>query len=1236
MKLPFLYFAGWLLLLSVVLKADDANLFDLENLSAEVETVEGVSGQQAIVSLEGGANIPLKGPFPLEAGSLSLWISPQNWDGSEEDFVELLKASAPDTAWRLYKYKKDNNHYGLSLLYGTGMAERSQFAFATVPISEWKRKEWHHIVAVWDQKGRMLELYLNGEKKSAVGLAASHFATGEVSSVDLAAGPHRSALSHLHLHPRPLGEEEIVKLYREGTPPVAEELTQVPRATLTIPKVRRAPVIDGKFDLGEWDHAAKVVGGLWMGSPRITKESFFSTSVCYDEERLYFLIASPAPSMRLKAETKEHGNAKIASDDAVEFFFSPRNNGYYQLVGNSLGFLYANHSGNTAWKGDWKFANTLFEGVWYAELSIPFAALGEKTPQKGDRWAANFCRDWALPDVTLFTSWSYSRGPYFSNLGEMIFGGEGAYTQLDVDPDELAAGRIRGTVALAGDASSTDTAKVVISLVDGSGTLSTQEKELRREGASPAILPVEIDLPSGRTASVGVEVALTDGERLSHQSLPARVEGDANVSILPRLQEQELAVEITLASELEGELTLQIGDARTGLQEKWFKAKGEARQELRLSSANLPAGYYDVSLKNGEHPLYEGKYDHPGDAPWLTYQSDESKIPKPWTPIRYQENEVTFWGRSYRIGAQPFPEAMTALGVQLNRAPITLLLEADGQPLQWKQKVDWKEQSGNAAAYHLHAETPKWKATAAVRFEFDGLWWVELDLEPKTPDATLNRIALNLPMAKGVASLVYAHNYIGNTVQGDLKENSLGHYLANVWIGNDKVGLTWFAESDQYWSRTKEDQAITYTPDEQGGVFAVAPVRADFTPGKAVRYAFGLQATPVRPLDPNRRALRLQPGIRANLAHPWNLDRSVKKYAATDKEWGFLSPHETSIPALRKELAQWRERGMEMPWYIAPDIISPQATEYRMMREQWRNPHGTYPFACVNSSYAQFLNWSMDRLIREGGLRAIYVDCAKAYPCGNEAHGCGYRDEAGVLRLTTPVLALRRHFRHLYTSLHESEAHGDLPKALILHTFSGVTSAACGFSDMILEGEEVQYRIVNTPSYLDLYPSDQWRAIFSHAFGYNMALLPNYGRVGPASQRASEALSATFMVHALLNDTPLWNLWTHEGYVNRVLDALDGAGVTSAQTRFVPWWEQQEVKASHPAVKTSLYYTPQGLMLVVANDTKEALQTTIGMSDKVEMEDLLSRERMVANETNLTVPAENFRLLMIEKEKDHP
>ncbi|HWL52729.1 MAG TPA: glycoside hydrolase domain-containing protein [Chthoniobacteraceae bacterium] len=1213
------------------------------NDQMELDHVEKLK-ESGVIPVKEDVKIPLPEPFPLEEGTLTAWIRPMNWDGNEPAAIQLLRVDGDDCRWRIYKYRIDKNEYGLMFLYGRPSPEGERYyTFATTSIRDWQARDWYHIAAGWSQKEKVISLYINGERKTSRGVHPDHFPTGDLSELILSAPSRKedgersqTAYGEIALYKEMLSDEAIATASEKNPLAIPATLNDLPAGVATIPRLPRAPKIDGHLSEREWDGAARLLGGLTIKEPALALERTYVVHAGYDDERLYLMIVSPAKEMKLRAEVKEDGVSRIMSDDAVEILLAPHEDqsNYYQLGGNSLGKIFASHAGDMTWRGDWQNANTLFEGFWYSEWSIPFKALGMKSaPPAGTRWKANFCRDWATDSMALFTSWSYTPNSFYSHMGEIVFGEKGTGFQIDVEPDELANGTVAGVLK---KLSATAEVKAVLQLEDGAGVHRREEVPFSPEG----VLAFHETLPPGRTTNVMLEVA-TGGGILLRQPLPVHAEAGVRLGITPVLADQALHLKANLGPAKGDEKTPLLFSMEDAGKAKVLEVNlhhPEAGDlDIRIPATGLPEGRYQAFLRRGTEIVAERVYDHVGTADWLQWDRQLKEVPKPWTPIVYTPEKLSFWGREYGLHGDLLPSSISALGQPVVNGPMELNLVAGGEKLQWDNAAEWKEKSAVQGLALHRSRSRDWEVSARVHVEFDGLWWVELELTPLRPDATLNAIDLTIPFAPEVARLVYAHSHSRSVVQGELTPRSLGPFYSNLWIGNDDIGLTWFTETSEHWKLRDPEKTFQYQPGAKGDRLKITLVDQAWQPGKPVRYLFGVQATPIKPASPTRRALRIAPTLHATFAHPWSIDRSVKRYGQSDKEWGFTSPHYTTVAEVRREVEKWRDKGREMPWYIAPDIISPQSTEFLLFRDEWKNPHAVYQFACVASSFRQFCNREMDDLVRKAGLRAIYVDCAKAYPCGNHAHGCGFRGEDGELELTTPVLALRRFLRDLYTSLQDGSEKG-AETALILHLSAGLTTVAHGFCDIALEGEELQSRIIKTPSYFDLYPPAKWRAIFAKSSGVNTMLLPNYGRVGPKEDRLSIERNATFMTQALLNDTPVWNLWTNAEYVNGILASLDQLGWREPSTRFEPYWRQKSVRFSGGNLKASTYRMPGAAVVAVGNFEKQSHSAAVTVDlealgfepGAVIFRNLLTGEAYPSRTFDLTIPGENFTLISIE------
>lgn len=1194
-----------------------------------------------VIPLKGGMQIELEKPFPLRTGTLSAWIRPTSWDGQSSEMVQLFHIQGDKGRWTVFKYRKDKTNYGLIFIYGlpSKEGEERQYVFTTTPIKDWQREEWHHIVATWSEEDGVIALYIDGERKSSVGIRHEWIPQGEMQKMQIARDNIRpdgemirTVFDKAVLYDRVLTSQEITALAKDETRAarkVVGALKEVPDAVATIPKISIAPKIDGVLAAGEWDNAAKVFGGLALMKPSIHLGKTFEVYSAYDDERLYLMMVSPTPDMKLRAVMTENGNVQVAADDALEFFFAPTGElaDYYQFIGNSLGYYYANHAGDSKWKAGWEFANTLYEGFWYAEFSIPFSAFGlGKAPETGTHWKANFCRDWATESMSVFTTWSFTTDSYYQRMGILIFGGENSGYVLNVNADDLAEGRVNAELRALSPASK----KAVVQIENADGVQHHRSQDFSEK----RMATFTETLPSGHITNVQIQAE----NGAFRQSIPLHVGDNVRLTATPDLKANTLKVSATL-SEVPEDATIVIKDS-TG--EVLFEGKAEKEDKgvnTTFDVKDMPEGrYYQIVLESDGKVIAEKTYDHMGKATWRTWEPTFKGVPHPWIPIEYGNGTVGFWGRKYQLGTDIVPVRIEALSQSLTRSAMNLRMTANGQLIKWNTAADWKMKEATEGVYQLVAKTEHWKITATAQMEFDGFWWVDLECEPLRKDSHLDELSLSIPFAPGVAKLFSAHNNAYEFARGELTGDSLERFYPHIWIGNDERGLTWAIESDQYWNA---EHRTRFHPDAEGGTLEIRMVDKPLTSGgETLHFGFGLQATPVRPLNPARRSQRIAPTLAANIAHPWALDVKVKRYSE-DKEWGFLSPHFSTIESVKAELEKWRAKGMEMPWYVAPDIISPQSTEFQVFRDEWKNPHAVYQFACANTSFAKFTHREMEILIREAGLQAVYVDCAKAYACGNLTHGCGYRDAEGKLHLTWPLRAMRRYLKDLYILLHES---GLKSPSLTLHVSGGNSSIAHGFSDIVLEGEDVQYNISKNPSYFDLYPPMMWRAIFGKGLGINTSLLPNYGRVGSnEAQRLSETLNATFMAQALLNDTLLWNLWTHTAYVNKIYAALDGFDWQKPNVQFEPYWEQGIVSIKDTDLKVSIYHTDKGVLLAIGNFTKKPLSGKLSLNlekfgfagDGVAMTNLLSGESLSGESPDITVPQENFLLLAVQPKQKH-
>ena len=165
-------------------------------------------------------------------------------------------------------------------------------------------------------------------------------------------------------------------------------------AEYTVPFMDRVPILDGRLGVAEWDDALAISGAGSKLDPRLT-----SVFLGFDEQNLYLASRSELPP-RGNLYVSPNPTAHVVMDDSIELWFLPPAEqrvleagkfGYFQLIVNSVGRVYARHHepgyGLPAkeWQSGVQQQHRCEDGFWTAELAFPAQAFGlENFSQDGD------------------------------------------------------------------------------------------------------------------------------------------------------------------------------------------------------------------------------------------------------------------------------------------------------------------------------------------------------------------------------------------------------------------------------------------------------------------------------------------------------------------------------------------------------------------------------------------------------------------------------------------------------------------------------------------------------------------------------------------------------------------------------------------------------------------------------------------------------------------------------------
>jgi len=452
---------------------------------------------------------------------------------------------------------------------------------------------------------------------------------------------------------------------------------------------------------------------------------------------------------------------------------------------------------------------------------------------------------------------------------------------------------------------------------------------------------------------------------------------------------------------------------------------------------------------------------------WVyTKEGYSDDVLPPWTPVKATAKadgavEVDVWGRRHIFKGAIFPRQIETRGAEILASPITLSGRADGKAIAWTNgNVKIAKSSKTAASLEHISKSDTATLRTRMDIEYDG--YMIFDCEVKAlQDMTLDALTLEIPLYTRYATLCFGSNvypekknpqipmstlHIG-AVPGDLAFR----FSWNVWLGNEELGLTWQAESNEDWRYADPQKAIEILPRGEITRFLAnwINVPTKLAKGQTLHYKFALQATPVKPLLRDAwdlRILRSDPYTGSTGNPDLNLpDRWIKiDHAKVDRiysvfveELNLKEPGPGRMPALQfykktgarhlwinthdnwpwpwprdKQFARKLHRlinaahanGLKIYSYLIHERMPTNVPEYDINGRHMSNlplrPYmGVTGFCAKSKALQDAIVYNFARRLDEFGDDGVYLDGTGVHlkACRNTAHGCGYRPKQGAI-----------------------------------------------------------------------------------------------------------------------------------------------------------------------------------------------------------------------------------------------
>jgi hypothetical protein len=618
-------------------------------------------------------------------------------------------------------------------------------------------------------------------------------------------------------------------------------------------------------------------------------------------------------------------------------------------------------------------------------------------------------------------------------------------------------------------------------------------------------------------------------------------------------------------------------------------------------------------------------------------QADAANVPAPFTPLRVVTVaggvEVQPWGRTYRFDAGPLPSEIRSRGfaVFTGRPRFVVGLETGERDILWEAPVV-ASAAGDAVTLRTAGWLPGVTVSATTRIEYDGMIAVDLSLTAGR-NLELRRLSYQIDLSSNVTQF-YSHHLrydpaIGNVVKSEMLQSAgplparlALDFVPTLALGNRRVGIEWWSETNAHWSPLAGAPSFEVTKGTGATRLQVSPIRAPRTLALngVWRDQFSLFVFPTRPGPTRWRSTRF-----GSYTLSPRLDRSVGTrlvYMATQETFharydGLPGSIDDSVQrALRAEL---RSRSVGyMPYgmlMIAP-LMHPQifanyelwaAYKWFKIQPGDLNPvlERNHPSLEVGDPYTyaacagrmDYFDWMLGDVVHT--LRSERPDAL-------------YYDQGVITRMcvNSPKLAgttgrqvweyrnVRRYYKRLYETV-QAEAPNTL---LVLHT-NGAAKALGAFVDFQMSGEGLNGFFGNgyppavyfstpsvyTPDYYALPPGYLDAQLFPRVGGISSLIPQIKWAIDPQQPERGRAFQRGLHSITLVNDlnAPIW--FSDVETSLEIYQAIDRFGDIGA-AKVHPWWSNQ-FRVRRPAGIQATVWTAGGrAMLVFANPGKSTVR----------------------------------------------
>jgi len=606
---------------------------------------------------------------------------------------------------------------------------------------------------------------------------------------------------------------------------------------------------------------------------------------------------------------------------------------------------------------------------------------------------------------------------------------------------------------------------------------------------------------------------------------------------------------------------------------------------------------------------------------WLGNQLGITKeIPAPWTPIVREGSALECWGRRYEWEDSLFPTRIVSSGQELLARPISLVGKKGEKEIEPSSvNFKWTRVEADAAEFTADAKIGPVPLTVSGRFEYDGFLWTQLKLSAK-PGRTIDGLYLEIPLKPESATLMLGSPSV-SPLSGSTQEFKCplkGQPF--LWLGNEQAGLQWCTNNNRDWNNAHPSRALELMKKKSENVLRVNFIDTQTGLSRPLEFTVGLQATPVKPLDPRMHSWdaslnRIKPSAErpgwSFYCSQWNADGDMR-----DGRYGYQAPGsqwERFLQGVKANNGRpWIYWNMHMMWRGAP--------VYRAFRSEWGDigapppldPKEAPPLAAGHAcheaaSFRDFAVWRTWKSFKDtpsmmADVPGVYIDTAQAGWDASRTHGCALMDASGTIHKKHTLLGTHKLQKRFYIMMKE-ELGG---KLIANHQSGAMHMTQLAFSDMMVTGEHLTLApgLMKDMNYHNVLSLDGMRAEYVGApWGIPMVFLSETARSHGGNKAAmvkiygaegklwSEHLAGLLLLH----DVIPWSAYVHGEPFARLSVMKEEFG-WDEKTAFSGYWENAsflKLEADKEEVVASLYRRPGKALFVIMNNSDADAAVTL-------------------------------------------